>query len=127
MPDVVRLEELKRILAGVRDLKGELNMKVWVCGTAACIGGWAARNAKFRALGLDFQTPEQCGGRHGNIVLWRKPKPLWGFNALEHFFDLDETQANYLFADNPCATGFDPIKSFDEGIARIDEILRGEI
>jgi hypothetical protein len=126
MPDMDRLERLIRVLKTVRDMKGNLNPRVWLAGHSACFGGWAARDKGFREMGLVGQQPEEAGHRQGNIYYDITPRQ-WGFDALQKFFDLDDYQTNYLFADNPWLCGFDAARSFDEEIGRIREVLRGEV
>ena len=59
------------------------------CGTTACAVGWACTLPQFQALGLKFrQYP----------VLSRKGKPdKGGWDAVEEFFDIKQTESAYLF------------------------------
>jgi len=133
MANIDALENLRRVAEGCLRNNDTLNMGTfWSnCGTFGCLAGWAAQDPWFQAQGLEVMSATPAGNRVGVVVWWRRkggvPYALRDFEALEEFFGLDTFQANYLFADNPHATNVETIKDWHDAIARINEVIRGEV
>jgi hypothetical protein len=126
MPDVVLLEAASDALRRARDAGRELYMRAWAKAEPTrcrCLAGWIAEDPIFRGLGLIVLEPDQAQCRTGMLNF----RDLQGFDALCSLFEIDMVQCDYLFSDNPAQTGFDAVKTFDEGIARIWEVIRGEV
>lgn len=77
----------------------------------------------FRGLGLVALEPDQANCHTGMLVYGKHQ----GFDALCQLFEIDSVQCDYLFSDNPAQTGFDAVRTFDEGIRRLGEVIRGEV
>jgi hypothetical protein len=82
-----RLEELKRLMGKVKPER--LNMFSWICGTAACALGHAAKHKPFKKQGLTLTSLDGV------------PSPTYkayrGIQAGECFFELSRANATYLF------------------------------
>lgn len=133
MPDIDALENLQRVAELCRRANHVLDMgQFWSnCGTFGCLAGWAAQDPWFQDRGLQVMSATPGGNRVGVVVWWRRknsvPYALRDFEALQEFFGLDEYQTNYLFADNPWATNVEQIKDWSDALARINEVIRGEV
>jgi hypothetical protein len=57
-----------------------------LCGTAACVAGWAATIPSLRKAGYKLDD-------NGDPIY----KEEWGFRALEEFFALDHKDCHYIF------------------------------
>lgn len=126
MPDVLLLEAAVDALRRARDAGCELYMRAWAKDRpmrCRCLAGWIAEDPMFRGLGLVVLEPDQANCHTGMLTFGR----LQGFEALCQLFEIDMVQCDYLFSDNPAQTGFDAVKTFDEGIKRLREVIRGEV
>lgn len=88
----MRTEELLK-LADLLDTvpAKEFHLKNWDCGTTACACGWAARHG---IGGLCFDGFDACD--RVKILMIAHPK-MFGWNAVQVAFDIDEESALYLF------------------------------
>ena len=127
------LENLQRVAEQCLRTNAPLDMSTfWSnCGTFGCLAGWAAQDPWFQHQGLQVLSATPAGNRAGVVVWWRRrngvPYAIRDFDALQEFFGLDEFQTNYLFADNPWATSVEQIKDWHDALARINEVIRGEV
>lgn len=133
MPNVDHLRQLKRVVYEQIAADSPLDMSTFwhPCGTFGCLAGWAAHDDYFRSKGLQVMPGKYGGNYFGVLVLWLKkegaPHAMQDFKALEHFFELDAYQACYLFGNNPDATGHDAIVDWHDALARINEVISGEV
>jgi hypothetical protein len=133
MPDLLLLEQLKRVAAQRQAEDASLDMSVFwhPCGSFGCLAGWAARDPFFAALGLKVLQGAYGGNTQG-VLLWERrkdgvPYHLSSFKALEALFGLDEFQACYLFGNNPDNFGVENVIDWEDAIERIEEVIRGDV
>jgi len=95
--------------------EAELRMEVTDCGTAACMGGWAARNAAFRYLGIGRNRAR-------------------GFSSIgwDEFFGLTDKQGVHLFIIHSypgCQSRGEVLRqpTHAELTAHINDVLEGRI
>lgn len=91
--------------------KDQVDLNAWECGTHACLGGWACRMPEFQALGLKLE--DDVLSFQGEL----------GFDALADFFELDDFDAQVLFA-----TSYGISEDIHKNIAlqRLERILAKE-
>lgn len=126
MPDILLLEAAADALRRARDAGKPLYMRAWAKDRPVrcrCLAGWIAEDPIFRGLGLTVLEPDQANCHTGMLYF----RDLQGFDALCSLFEIDMVQCDYIFSDNPHQTGFDAVKTFDEGITRIWQVIRGEV
>jgi hypothetical protein len=86
------------------------------CGTTACALGWATQIPEFRAAGLELVKLEgnsdKLGAYHGAIMLRGADQTGVWYSAVElsissamRFFDLDESEARFLFMPDEKRSG----------------------
>jgi len=68
------------------------DLSVWLCGTAACAGGFASLHPVFRALGLGTSYDPELGDEVPTF------RGRTGFNAIQDFFELTFADAGDLFS-----------------------------
>lgn len=126
--DTAKLEELHDLVIGLRERKAPLNMAVWDDGHCRCLAGYAGYHPPFRKLGLRTFGAADGVGLIGNI--WYAPEitqTYYAFDALCRFFDLTMEQADYLFSDNDALPPFDPPKTWNDILNRIEDLLEGRM
>jgi hypothetical protein len=123
MPNVERLKQLRRVLIEVPE--DRLHMTYWShraeCGTAHCLGGWAAVDPWFQQ-----NTPIHevfAVFPNGTVA----PASEYGtFGQLAELFDLGEEQANKLFGSNLSIADDPHCVGKNEVLDNIDRLIAGE-
>lgn len=101
--NIERLKQAIKIIEAIPDEK--LNLRVWKnanesigyvdsmeksCGTIACAAGWLAMHPEMQAQGW-------WSGLCGQPVYQREKQTFFGFDALQMFFELRDSEAYGLF------------------------------
>jgi hypothetical protein len=130
MPNTALLEHLATVVRHHIEHNSPLDMKRWWDEDCGCVSGWAAQDRYFRALGLGV-VQSRTSYKQNIVVLQRfklgQPYYLYGFDALERLFELDEYQADYLFGDNPHSQKRDTVKSWYDVLERVYDVIRGDV
>ena len=118
---LVRLRELRRVIDGLP--LGALQMDDWVCGTQACVAGWAAQDPWFRDQGFELVRE----GDSFYPVYYQNVGPLLaqirGWDAIDSFFGTSKP-FDWLPQEGMDAT---PEQVKAEALRRIDEAIAAEM
>lgn len=98
-------ENLLRVLENIPE--DQFDLGEWECGTKACAIGWAARDAWFQDQELHLTASDPIF------------KNLFGWDAVENFFQISKNQAVYLFSIN----SYKEDQSLSAVISRIKDFI----
>ncbi len=126
MANIERLTRLLKVLRAVkRDKKklrdfdlthfGEIKPG---CGTHLCAVGWGAVDPELRAQGLCLRASDKDTPMAFSV--YDEDTILWGWLAVESFFDLNYEDARYLFDSN----WYTSARKIDPVIKRLSAFIR---
>lgn len=126
--NIDRLRHLTRVLRAVDAMERPFDMTAWTkgtsCDSAACAGGWAARDETFNLIGLHLLNGAPAYRIHETAS--NKPVCYTGWTALLEFFDLCADDAHHIF--DPYFYDYLPHSMFDISpqrvIDRIEKLIQ---